>query len=235
MTAQTRVTCFSQQGKKDTTERQQQQQQQYQQVVHQLFFLFIQYNMLNRITQYLYFMLLVASTRGFAPTRSLLQHHHHHQQQQQPPTTPTALYTTDLDVIALVAGQENYGLAAVCLGEGIWSFAQAPSLSHAKVLLPAVVATALLVGVSGPMITTTSGDASTVATGLWLATAVSTGLGVSYVLRLLAPVSPSPKEVAALGLLVAVAGFVSFAQNLVVNGFVTLPSIPIPALPSLGF
>jgi hypothetical protein len=43
---------------------------------------------------------------------------------------------------------------------------------------------------------------------------------------LTAPYSPSPKEAAAFGLLVAVAGFFSFSQNLVVDGFLTLPSIP---------
>ena len=184
-------------------------------------------------------MLLLASTHSFAPRPSRLitqpQQQQPHtlqqqQQQQQPKTKSTILQATDLDVIGLVAGQENYGLAVVCVGEAIWSFAQAPSLSHAKVLVPAVVATGLLVGISGPMIT--SGDASAVATGLWLATGVSVGLGVSYVLRMLAPVSPSPKEIAAFGLLVAVAGFFSFSQNLVVDGFVTLPSLPVLTLPS---
>ena len=79
----------------------------------------------------------------------------------------------------------------------------------------------------------TSGDLSSVGTGLWIATGVSVGLGASYGFRLLAPFSPSPKEIAFLGLLVAVAGFFSFSQNLVVDGFVTLPSIPLPSLPSI--
>ena len=137
----------------------------------------------------------------------------------------------DLNVIGLVAGQENYGLAVVCLGEALWSFLQAPSLSHAKVLVPAAIAAVTLVLVSGPMIT--SGEAASVGTGLWIATAVSVGLGMTYVLRLLAPFSPSPKEIAALGLLVAVAGFFSFSQNLLVDGFVQLPSIELPSLPSI--
>jgi hypothetical protein len=137
-----------------------------------------------------------------------------------------------LDVTALVAGQENYGLAIVCVGEALYSFFQAPSLSHVKVLVPAALAAIVLGVVSGPMIT--SGDASSVGTGLWIATAVSVGLGASYVARLLAPFSPSPKEIAVLGLLVAVAGFFSFAQNLAVGGFVTLPSLPqLPSLPSV--
>ena len=37
--------------------------------------------------------------------------------------------------------------------------------------------------------------------------------------RLVAPNSPSPKEAAFAGLLVAIAGFFSFSQNLVVDGF----------------
>lgn len=79
----------------------------------------------------------------------------------------------------------------------------------------------------------TSGDPSSVALGLEIATGVSVFLGASYVARLVAPYSPSPKEIAFLGLLVAFAGFFSFSQNLVVDGFVTLPSIPLPSLPSL--
>uniref|UniRef100_A0A7R9WR52 Uncharacterized protein n=1 Tax=Craspedostauros australis TaxID=1486917 RepID=A0A7R9WR52_9STRA len=138
----------------------------------------------------------------------------------------------DLEVVALVAGQENYGLAIVCLGEGVWSLSQAPSLDHAlKTLGPAVVAAIVLGVVSGPMIT--SGDLDSVGLGLWIATATSVGLGGSYIARLLAPYSPSSKEIAALGLLVAIAGFFSFTQNLVVDGFVTLPSIPMPSLPSI--
>jgi hypothetical protein len=137
----------------------------------------------------------------------------------------------DLNVVGLVAGQENYGLAVVCVGEALWSFVQVPSLSHAKILVPAAIAALVLVVVSGPMIT--SGDVASVSTGLWIATAVSVGLGVSYIARLLAPFSPSPKEIAALGLLVAIAGFFSFAQNLVVDGFVSLPSLP--SLPSIEF
>ena len=137
----------------------------------------------------------------------------------------------DLDVVGLVAGQENYGLAIVCVGEALWSFLQAPSLDHAKVLVPAGIAAIVLVAVSGPMVT--SGDLSQVGLGLGIATGVSIGLGASYVARLIAPFSPSAKEIAFLGLLVSIAGFFSFSQNLVVDGFVTLPSIPLPTLPSI--
>ena len=144
---------------------------------------------------------------------------------------PLSSVAPDLATIALVAGQENYGLAIVCLGEAVWSFTQAPSFDHAKVLIPASVAALVLGLVSGPMIT--SGDPSSVSTGLFIATGVSLGLGASYVARLLAPFSPSAKEIAFLGLLVAVAGFFSFSQNLVVDGFVTLPSIPLPTLPEI--
>jgi hypothetical protein len=140
------------------------------------------------------------------------------------PSSALNAATPDLDVIALVAGQENYGLAVVCLGEAIWSFVEAPSLDHGlKTLGPAIAAAVLLGFVSGPMIT--SGDLSSVGTGLWIATGVSVGLGAAYVFRLLAPFSPSAKEIAFLGLLVSVAGFFSFSQNLIVDGFLTLPSI----------
>ena len=148
-------------------------------------------------------------------------------------STTTALSATppDLDVISLVAGQENYGLAVVLLGEGVYSFLQSPSMSNVRVLIPPVIAAAVLVAVSGPLIT--SGDASSVGTGLWIATAMSVLMGGTYVLRLTAPFSEVAKEIAALGLLIAVAGFFSFGQNLIVDGFVTLPSIsiPIPGLP----
>jgi len=138
----------------------------------------------------------------------------------------------DLDVVALVAGQENYGFAIVALGEATWSFLQAPSLDHAKILVPAIVSAAILVAVSGPMIT--SGDVSSVGFGLEVATAVSVGLGASYLARLLAPYSPSAKEIAFLGLLVALAGFSSFSQNLLVDGFVALPTLPSISLPSIS-
>lgn len=150
------------------------------------------------------------------------------------PSVATKLHATvpDLDTVALVAGQENYGLAVVLLGEAVWSFAKAPSVDHGiKTLLPASVAAAVLVVVSGPMIT--GGDAGSVATGLWIATFVSVAMGVAYLARCLASYSPSPKEIPALGVLVAVAGFFSFSQNLIVDGFVTLPSIPLPSLPSI--
>eukprot|EP00571_Detonula_confervacea_P010398 CAMPEP_0172302864 /NCGR_PEP_ID=MMETSP1058-20130122/4511_1 /TAXON_ID=83371 /ORGANISM="Detonula confervacea, Strain CCMP 353" /LENGTH=208 /DNA_ID=CAMNT_0013013507 /DNA_START=33 /DNA_END=659 /DNA_ORIENTATION=- len=139
--------------------------------------------------------------------------------------------TADLDVVALVAGQENYGFAIVALGEAIWSFAQAPSFDHAKVLAPASIAAVILVAVSGPMIT--SGDADSAALGLKIATGISALLGASYVARLAAPSSPSPKEAAFLGLLVALAGFFSFSQNLIVDGFVTLPNLPSIPFPQL--
>ena len=147
------------------------------------------------------------------------------------PSSSLSSSVQDLDVIGLVAGQENYGLAIVCVGEALWSFLSAPSLSHAKVLIPAAVAALVLVVVSGPMIT--SGDVGSVGTGLWIATAVSTGLGVSYIARMLSSFSPSPKEIAAFGLLVSIAGFFSFSQNLLVDGFVSLPSLP--SLPTFEF
>mmetsp|Transcript_13970 Transcript_13970/g.30333 ORF Transcript_13970/g.30333 Transcript_13970/m.30333 type:complete len:219 (-) Transcript_13970:353-1009(-) len=139
--------------------------------------------------------------------------------------------TADLDTVALVAGQENLGFAVVALGEAIWSFAQAPSFSHAKVLAPAVIAAAILIAVSGPMIA--SGNADSVALGLEISTAVAALMGASYVARMAAPFSPSPKEAAFAGLLIAIAGFFSFSQNLVVDGFVTLPTLPSVPLPQI--
>lgn len=135
-------------------------------------------------------------------------------------------------MVCTSGGERNAGFAIVTLGEAIWSFAQAPSFAHAKVLIPAIVGAAILFAISGPMIA--SGDADAVATGLEIATVVSALLGATYVARMVAPYSPSPKEAAFLGLLVAIAGFSSFSQNLVVDGFVTLPqlpSIPLPQIP----
>jgi uncharacterized membrane protein (UPF0136 family) len=139
----------------------------------------------------------------------------------------------DLDVVALVAGQETYGLAIVCVGEAIWSFLQAPSFDNVKVLIAPIISAIVLAAVAGPMVT--SGDAASVSIGLEIATLVSLGLGASYVLRLLSPYSPVPKEIAFLGLLVALAGFFSFGQNLIVDGFITLPSLPSIPLPQIEF
>lgn len=180
-----------------------------------------------------------SSTQCIKPSRQSIGPPHstdsHNARHQRATVTSLRAVVQDLSVIALVAGQENYGLALVCVGEALWSFVQAPSFSHAKVLVPAGIAAVLLVAVSGPMITGSGGDAATVGTGLWIATATSVGLAVSYVARMLAPFSPSPKEAAALGLLVAVAGFFSFGQNLVVDGFVSLPTLPsLPSLPEIN-
>jgi hypothetical protein len=147
---------------------------------------------------------------------------------------PVILHAAEIDynVVSLVIGQENYGLGVVCLGEALYSFLQAPTLGNAaRVFLPTVVAALVLFLVSGPMVT--SGEPSQMGAGLGIATLVSIGLGASYAFRLAAPVSAAPKEIAGLGLLVAIAGFFSFTQNLVVDGFVALPSIPLPSLPSL--
>jgi len=148
-----------------------------------------------------------------------------------PRLSTSKLQVADLDVVGLVAGQENTGFALVALSEAIWSFAQAPSFDHAKVLVPATVGAAVLFAVSGPMIT--SGDASSVTLGLEISTGVAALIGASYVARLLAPYSPSPKEAVFGGLLIAIAGFFSFSQNLVVDGLVTLPNFPSIPLPQL--
>eukprot|EP00526_Cylindrotheca_closterium_P015092 CAMPEP_0113648020 /NCGR_PEP_ID=MMETSP0017_2-20120614/25452_1 /TAXON_ID=2856 /ORGANISM="Cylindrotheca closterium" /LENGTH=245 /DNA_ID=CAMNT_0000560177 /DNA_START=116 /DNA_END=853 /DNA_ORIENTATION=- /assembly_acc=CAM_ASM_000147 len=136
----------------------------------------------------------------------------------------------DADTLALVLGQENYGLAIVLLGEGIWSLSQAPSIDQAlKTLVPAAIAAAILGIVSGPMVT--SGDVSQIGTGLFVADAVCIIMGLIYLARCLAPYSPSSKEIPALGILVALAGFFTFSENLVVDGYVTLPQLP--QLPSI--
>ena len=138
----------------------------------------------------------------------------------------------DLDTVALVAGQENLGFAVIAVLEAVWSFAEAPSVPHAlRVFAPAVTAAVVLVAVSGPLIA--SGDAGSVSLGLEIAMIVSVLLGGSYLARLLAPFSPSAKEIAFGGLLVALAAFFSFSQNLVVDGFVTLPSLPSIPLPQI--
>jgi len=139
--------------------------------------------------------------------------------------------TADLGIVALVAGQENYGLAIVALGEAFWSFAQSPNFSNIKVLVPASIAAIILVVASGPMIT--SGEVASVQYGLEIATVTSLLLGASYIARLVAPYSPTAKEAAFVGLLIAIAGFFSFAQNLVVDGFITLPNLPSLPLPEM--
>ena len=150
----------------------------------------------------------------------------------QCPTTTTSLASiADLGMVALVAGQENYGLAIVALGEALWSFAQSPNFSNIKVLVPASVAAIILVVASGPMIT--SGEVTSVQYGLEIATVTSLLLGASYIARLVAPYSPTAKEAAFFGLLIAIAGFFSFSQNLVVDGFITLPNLPSLPLPEM--
>lgn len=139
--------------------------------------------------------------------------------------------TADLGIVALVAGQENYGLAIVALGEALWSFAQSPNFSNIKVLVPASIAAIILVVASGPMIT--SGEVNSVQYGLEIATVTSLLLSASYIARLLAPYSPTAKEAAFAGLLIAIAGFFSFSQNLVVDGFITLPNLPSLPLPEM--
>ena len=66
------------------------------------------------------------------------------------PDLPAAVAPSlDLEVVSLVCGQENYGLAIVALGEALWSFLQAPSADHAlKTFGPAAVAAVVLVAVS---------------------------------------------------------------------------------------
>lgn len=168
---------------------------------------------------------------AFAPVQSRTIHPSVNSPVVMATSTSLKAVVPDLDTVALVAGQENYGLAIVLLGEGIWSFSKAPSVDHAiKTLVPASLAAVILFLLSGPMVT--SGNPDSVTTGLFIATFVSFAMGGVYLGRCLAPFSPSPKEIPALGVLVAIAGFFSFSQNLIVDGFVTLPSLPSVQLPS---
>ena len=161
------------------------------------------------------------------------------QQQQQSPSRPLVALDlapegVDLDTIALVTGQETYGLAIVSAGEAIYSFLQFPSFGNIPfVLLPGLLSAAVLGLVCGPMVT--SGELSSVGTGLEIATLVSLVLGASYVFRLIGPNNNVPKEVSFIGILIATAGFFSYSQNLLVDGFITLPSIELPSfgLPSI--
>ena len=130
----------------------------------------------------------------------------------------------DMQTMALVTGQEVYGFGVVALGEGIYSFLQSPSFDNIKVLVPGIIAALVMFLVSGPAVT--SGDFSSVGFGLEVATVISLSMGASYVARMLAPYSPSPKEIAFLGVLVSLAGVASFGQNLIVDGFISLPSLP---------
>ena len=139
----------------------------------------------------------------------------------------------DHDVVGMVAGQETYGFFAVFIGEALWSFLQAPPFDHAKVLIPAMIAYGVLIAIAGPMVT--SGDATSVTLGFDITTGTSIFLGTLYVIRLLAPYSQSPKEIAFLGLLLLAAGFFSFLQNLLTNEFVALPSQPGIEMPKLLF
>lgn len=145
--------------------------------------------------------------------------------------TPSDL---DLETVSLVVGQETYGLAFVCVLEAVSCFVRAPSFSKAvQILGPAGLAGAMLTLVSGNLVT--SGEASKISLGLEISVAVTIFLGVSYILRLNAPLdASSPKESAFFGLIVAIAGFFSFSQNLTVNGFVVLPSLPSIPLPSIS-
>mmetsp|Transcript_13284 Transcript_13284/g.24924 ORF Transcript_13284/g.24924 Transcript_13284/m.24924 type:complete len:215 (+) Transcript_13284:222-866(+) len=172
---------------------------------------------------------IISSSLSPAVRQPMMTSHHPQQKPNRIQTTSLQV-SPNLEVIALVSGQETYGLAIVALGEALWSFLEAPSLSHAKVLIPATVAAAILVGVSGPMVTNAS-DAESIKLGLEISTGVSIGLGASYLARLFSPYSPSAKEIAFGGLLVAIAGFFSFTQNLLVDGFIQLPSLP--SLPNI--
>jgi hypothetical protein len=137
----------------------------------------------------------------------------------------------DLSLISLAATQENYGLAVVMLLEAAYSFSLAPSLSNARILLPPIVAAAVLVVVAGPAL----GQAGpSLFFGLSVSSAVSLALLLSASLRLSNP-TPYPKELAAGSALVAFLGLASFLQNMFAGEFLALPSLPpLPELPSFA-
>ena len=126
--------------------------------------------------------------------------------------------TADLAILGLVAGQENYGFAIVTLIESIWSFSQAPSFDHAKVFVPSTVAAIILVLRNGLFIT--SGNAYSITLELKIATIISIIFGASYIAMLVAPFNPSSTEIDFDCILVALAGFVNFRQNLMIDGFI---------------
>ena len=142
----------------------------------------------------------------------------------------------DLATMSLVTSQEVYGFGIVALGESLYSFLQEPNLSNLKVLVPGILTAVIMFAVSGPAVSDAT-DINSIGFGLQIASVVSLGMGLSFVARMLAPFSPSPKEVAFLGLLVSFAGFWSFSQNLIIDGFITLPQLPfdLPALPHVDY
>lgn len=142
----------------------------------------------------------------------------------------------DLATMSLVTSQEVYGFGIVALGESIYSFSKDPNFGNVKVLVPGILTAIIMFAVSGPAVSSAS-DMSSVGFGLQIASVMSLGMGLSYVARMLSPKTLTPKEVAFLGLLVSLAGFSSFSQNLIINGFITLPELPfdLPALPHVDY
>lgn len=147
-----------------------------------------------------------------------------------PPTSTTQLALADYEQISLAASQENLGLGVVVLGEAIYSFTQAPSFGHAKILVPAIAAAVVLFTISGPPLDVP--DVHMI-DGLSIAAGVSVALMVGYYLRLTFP-SPSPKENAFGGLLIGFLGFSSFVQNMFAGGWLAFPTISLPSI-SLPF
>jgi hypothetical protein len=139
----------------------------------------------------------------------------------------TQLGVADLSQISLAASQENTGLAIVVVGEAVYSFTQAPSLGHAKILLPAIASAVVLFMVAGPPLDVP--DVHMI-DGLSVAAGVSAALMGCYYLRLTFP-SPSPKENAFGGLVIGFLGFASFVQNMFAGGWLSLPALPSISLP----
>jgi hypothetical protein len=146
----------------------------------------------------------------------------------RPHVSPTSLHLADFDQISLATSQENAGLAIVVLGEAGYSFIKAPGWKTGVLFVPAIAAAFVLFTISGPPLDNadvTMGD------GLRVAALVSLALMGVYSLRLVLP-TPN-KEITFGGLLVAIAGFASFSQNLFAGGWVNFPALP--SLPSLPF
>ncbi|GMH55828.1 hypothetical protein TrVE_jg3448 [Triparma verrucosa] len=139
----------------------------------------------------------------------------------------TQLGVADLSQISLAASQENTGLAIVVVGEAVYSFTQAPSLGHAKILLPAIASAVVLFMVAGPPLDVP--DVHMI-DGLSVAAGVSAALMGCYYLRLTFP-SPSPKENAFGGLVIGFLGFASFVQNMFAGGWLAFPTLPSISLP----
>jgi len=132
--------------------------------------------------------------------------------------------------IILAITQENIGLGVVFIIEALYSFLKYPSLEHAVVLIGAALGSPVLFFFVSPMLN--SGNPGQVSMGLEAAMGVSIFVALTYLIRMLNPSPYVAKEVPAFAILVCIAGFTSFSQNLLAIG-ASFPSLPLPELGSI--